>query len=95
MFEEEGVIVKRGIWLYDGQVETDIIIKKCSVLYGSGDYQVPPEIQNDQNIENYTILYGTPGKKWIICAGGGQYLTLPEAIERVEQIVGKTVKWLD
>lgn len=43
----ESNVVKKGTFLYDGTVECDLRIVYSKIRYGSGDYEDPPELEND------------------------------------------------
>jgi hypothetical protein len=90
---KEGTIVLRGVWLYARSVETEVVIQKMPVIYGVNDDELPPELSDDQYIENYYIWYGTPGKRGEFRTGGGCELTLEEAKRNVEIAVGQPVRW--
>ena len=85
--------IKTGTWLYDGNIPCEVRIVPHNILYGSGDYEDPPEIGEDQEVDCFYILFHTPfgNPKW---AGGGAVLTLPEAIALVETKV-KGLIWHD
>ncbi len=86
------IAIKRGKCIYSGSTEYEVKIVKWHVLYGTGDYYDPPEIQNDRNVECYYVLYEDLVNKGTFNAGGGGYLSLDEAVSSVEAKV--QVKWL-
>ena len=94
MFADNAPIVKRGRWLYDGVVPCDVRIIRHNVLYGSGDYEDPPEIADDREVECYYVEFHTPVGKpdWV---GGGAALSVAEAVSIAESKLGATLKWID
>ena len=55
--EETKELVKKGTFLYDGSVITDIQIIKTNIRYGSGDYEDEPEWRDDVEGEFYNIEF--------------------------------------
>ena len=53
-------IVKRGSWLYDGSVPSALVIVRGDVFYGTGDYEDPPEICDDRDVEAFQVWFETP-----------------------------------
>jgi len=78
--------VKMGVWLYDGAVQTDVRIVSLAMTYGSGDYQDPPEVQEDQDIPSFAIEWGSPGEPGIFRSREINFPTLEAAILHVENI---------
>lgn len=56
-------VVKSGIWKYTDLIECEIRIVKWDILYGTGDYEDPPELCDDREIDCYYIFYESPAKK--------------------------------
>jgi hypothetical protein len=90
-------IVKTGTCLYDGQVECDLKIVYSPIRYGTGDYEDPPEIENDQEVDTYYLWYGSTIERNQFSAGGGGFSSLPEAMAAAERApgIGSTVRWHD
>lgn len=88
-------IVKEGTFLYDDCVECDICIVYCAVRYGSGDYEDPPEIENDVDVNTYYLWFGSTTERGRYNAGGGGYSSLAEAMENAESRpgFGSSVRW--
>jgi hypothetical protein len=57
---DEVRIMKVGEWLYDGMVPCEVVITREDIFPGSGDYEDPPEIANDRNIQCVQIWYENP-----------------------------------
>jgi hypothetical protein len=92
MFEGSEV-VKEGVWLYDGTVACGVTIAKHHVWYGTGDYEDPPEICDDREVECYYIWYESLVEPGRFSTGGGVFSTLAEAMECVERWTNGTVRW--
>ena len=84
--------VQFGTWLYAGSVPCEVKIVRHHTLYGSGDYEDPPEIADDREVECFYILFHTPvgHPQWV---GGGAALSLAEAVSVAENKLGSTVTW--
>ena len=84
--------VKRGIWLYAGSVACEVRIVRWDILYGSGDYEDPPEIAEDRPLECYYLLIHTPAgsPEWEIHEAT---FSLSEAIAKAESLLGIELTW--
>ncbi len=85
---DERKIRKRAVLLYGGVREYRAIILESDILHGSGDYEDPPEIADDQSIPCYHIWFQNLIDPGNYCAGGGEYPTLAEAMRKLESLVG-------
>ena len=96
-FRPNDEVAKAGTYLYDGTVICDVRIVRSMIYYGSGDYEDPPEIADDQERETFYIQYGSTIERGNYSAGGGAYPTLCEAVAAVENApgFGKSVRWND
>jgi len=97
MLEPGEIVVMKGTFLYDGTVECDIRIVFSPICYGSGDYEDPEELREDQQVDNYYIQYGSTTNRDTFGGRVGCYPSLEEATaEAVEgSAIGPTIKWLD
>lgn len=88
-------VVARGTFLYDDTVECDICIVYSSTRYGRGDYQDPPEIADDIEVDTYYLWFGSTTERNRFNAGGGGYSSLQEAKKNAEERpgFGATVQW--
>ena len=43
--------------IYDDSTEYEVRIVKWHILYGTGDYDDPIELRDDNNIECYYVFY--------------------------------------
>src|SRR5258708_419736 len=64
---------RRGIWLYDGHIECRVEIWQRDERPGTGDYEDPPELADDQPGECYEVLYEPAGGGRMGQAGGGDF----------------------
>lgn len=89
------IIVKQGTLLYDRTVECDIRIAQSPICYGTGDYEDPPEIQNDVERPTFYIQYGSTTQRDSYNTDGGGYPSLAEAVAATEAQpgTGKTIRW--
>jgi hypothetical protein len=92
---DNGKVVCNGLWYYDKTFKTGVAIQKMPIIYGSGDYEDPSEIQNDREIENYYIWFATSGSLIDFKNGAGYKLSLEEAKIEAERLVGQTIEWID
>jgi hypothetical protein len=78
-------------------VECDVQIVYSPIRYGSGDYEDPPEIENDQEIDTYYIEYGSTTARGEFKTGGGGCSSLEEAMDAVQRApgIGSSVRWTD
>ncbi|NFT06667.1 hypothetical protein FDF26_06230 [Clostridium botulinum] len=94
MFENAEVVLK-GTWLYDGCITCHIRIIKWHTLYGSGDYEDPPEISDDKEIECYYVIFESIIDKGKIASSRGGFLTLSEAITEAEEVTYQKINWAE
>ena len=78
----DGEVIKRGEFLYDGAVQTDVRIVAHATTYGSGDYEDPPEMQYDRDIPSFAIEWGSPGERGVFRSGVPNFSTLPATSHR-------------
>jgi len=88
-------IVKEGTFVYDGRIQCDVRIVHSPIRYGSGDYEDPPEIENDLEQDTFYIHYGSTTERGVFNAGGGGYPSLAEAMAAAEAApgIGSTIRW--
>ena len=77
-------IVKRTKGLYGGVREYEIIFVESDILYGTGDYEDPPEIADNQSVVCYYCGFENLIKKGDFNSWRGGYLTLDEAEKAIE-----------
>ena len=83
--------MKQGTWLYDGLVPSIVCIYRGDIVYGPGDYEDPPEIQDDCHCECYCVEYRCKGNG--ASADGIVFLTLAAAVAKVESVLGDKLTW--
>lgn len=88
-------MIRRGTWLYDGSVRREVRIIRQSTLYGSGDYEDPPDIADDRDCECFGVLFETATGGPPRFAGGGQFKSLEDATQHVEELLVGGVEWYD
>lgn len=90
-------VVKNGTFLYDGTVTCDVRIVRSRMRPGSGDWQDPPELADDQYGEFFQVQYGSTTARGHFHAMGGGGASLQEAIAVAESApgIGNTVQWID
>jgi hypothetical protein len=91
---EETQPTRAGVWLYAGEVPCEVRIVRHHTLYGTGDYEDPPEVACDREIDCFYVLYHTPVGEpaWV---GGGVALSLEEAVSLAERMLGSSLQWSD
>lgn len=87
-----GPVVLHGSWLYGGKLPREVRIVQHDTLYGSGDAADTAEIAEDREVECYYVEYQTSvgQPQWV---GGGGYLSITEAKQAVEKLLGKSLTW--
>jgi len=90
-------IVKEGTFLYDEQVPCRLLIVHSKVQYGTGDYQDPPELANDQDCDAFYIKFSSTTDVNHFNSGSGPFSSLSEAMTYAEAApgLGHTVRWID
>lgn len=90
-------VIKNGTFLYDGTVLCDLRIVRSEMRSGSGDYEDPPELANDQYGEFFYVQYGSTTERGNFNSSGVSCATLEDAIALAESApgIGNTVKWID
>ena len=91
MIDPSWPILKHGTWLYAKHVPCTVRILHGDIIYGSGDYEDPPDLREDRPCECFYIVYQYQGDN---CPShGGVFLTLAEAVAKVEGVVGESLCW--
>lgn len=91
--EEKREIIKKGTFLYDGSVLTDIQIIKTNIRYGSGDYEDEPEYRDDIEGIFYNIEFGSTIERGKFVSGSFSHESLNEALLEAERATNHTVNW--
>ncbi len=90
-------VVKKGVFIYAGEVECDIRIIRSPIQYGTGDWEDPPDAQNDQIRETFYVQFGSTTQRGLFNAGGGAYSSMEAAMAgaRTAPGIGLSIRWLD
>ena len=86
-------IIKKGTFLYDGSVTTDIQIVRTNIRYGTGDYEDEPECRDDIEGEFYNIEFGSTTERGKFVSGSLSHTSLEDAILEAEKATNFTVNW--
>ena len=76
-------------------VECDLRIVYSKIRYASGDYEDPPELENDLIQDAFYLEYGSTTKRGVYNVGGGSFQSIEDAMKQAESAVGfgHIVKW--
>jgi hypothetical protein len=85
--------VRIGTWLYDHAVPCAVRIMRRPFRPGSGDYEDPAEIREDQPGACFEIEYFSPTEPDRILAGGRYFADLEAAVAAVSAATQGTVRW--
>ena len=85
------IVVRRGTYLYDNQVECDVRIVYSHIRYGSGDPVDPPE--SDEPRDSYYVQYGDVMNRGAFVGGAGCFDTLDDAVRHAERLM-QGLRWL-
>jgi hypothetical protein len=91
---ENPEVALEGTWIYDESILCNVRIIKSNIFYGSGDYEDPPEIRDDEEIECFYIEFESMTQKGNFCSSRGGYLTLSEAISEAERVTNQKINWI-
>ena len=87
-------IIKNGTWLYDNTVPSKIAIEYRDKAFGSGDYEDPSEIREDQTGEFFYIIYYSPTEINRILSEVGPFNSVIEAEAHCVNTTNGTINWL-
>lgn len=90
--EIQGRIKKTAVLLYGGISEYKAYICSSSIMHGTGDYEDGSEIAEDKEINCFALYFSDLRDKNVICALGGEYERIEDAIRAVENYEG-FLKW--
>lgn len=90
-------VVKTGTFLYDDTILCDVRIVYSTFLPGSGDWEDPPELADDQVGEFFYVQWGSTTMRGVFNGGSGGGNSIQEAVAAAESMpgVGRTIVWLD
>ena len=97
LFDSNETVVKTGTFLYDDTVLCDVRIVYSTISPGSGDWEDPPQLADDQVGDFFGVQWGSTTSRGIFNAGSGGGDSIQEAIAAAESMpgVGRTIVWLD
>lgn len=88
-------IMKKGILLYDNVLEYSVIIIESDILYGTGDFEDPPEIAEDRKCLCYYVWCDSPCNRNEFRSGWDNgFLSVQEAMKAIEKVPYFS-KWID
>ncbi|MCP3887439.1 MAG: hypothetical protein GY702_01000 [Desulfobulbaceae bacterium] len=90
---EKKEIIKKGTFLYDGSVVTDIQINKTNIRYGTGDYEDESEYRDDVEGEFYNVEFGSTTERGKFVSSSLSHTSLKDAIAEAEKATNYTVTW--
>jgi len=90
---EKKEIIKKGTFLYDGSVVTDIQIVKTNMRYGTGDYEDEPEYRDDVEGEFYNIEFGSTTERGKFVSGSLSHTSFEDVLTEAEKATNYTVTW--
>lgn len=84
--ENKFKIMKQGILRYNNIHEYGVIIAESDILFGTGDYEDPPEIAEDRKCTCYYVWCDSPNNRDQFCTGlFTAFLSVEEAIKAIEK----------
>ena len=90
-------VVRRGTFLYAGEVVCHVRIVRSSTRFGSGDYEDPPEVRDDREEQCFYVEYTGSGTPDRFSNATVWFDTAEDAARFVSAWpgVGHTVRWTD
>jgi hypothetical protein len=89
-------VIKEGTWLYDRQILTGVRIVSCSMRWGTGDSEDPPEIRDDLKVAGFDVQWASPTSPEEYPSHASTcFATLEAAVEYAEGVAWTkgTLKW--
>ncbi|OJV62808.1 MAG: hypothetical protein BGO41_09320 [Clostridiales bacterium 38-18] len=83
--------VLEGTWKYDNAKLCNLRIVKENTIYGTGDYEDPPEIREDIELECYYVEYESMVEKNRYCTRSQAYMSVADAIKGEEVILNQKI----
>ena len=90
---DDETVVKRGTFLYGGEVTCDVRIVRRPFRPGTGDLEDSPEVALDQPGAWFEVQFGSTTERGRFSSGAGGGSSLEDAMEIVERSVDG-VTWL-
>ena len=78
-------------------MDVSVNVPHTPVRYGSGNYEDPPETQNDVEQDTFYVEYGSTTERGVFNSGGSGYPSLADAMAQAESVpdIGSTIRWKD
>ncbi len=77
-------VIKEGVWLYAGDVLTDVRIVAHPITYGSGDWEDADDIQDDRPEPSFAVEWGSPGERGVFRSAVLNFSDADAAIRHVQ-----------
>jgi hypothetical protein len=91
--DADGEVVKTGTWLYANEIPCDVRIVRTEGRPGSGDYEDPPELREDQPGAWFRVDFAAAGERGSFSVGGGYWPALDVAMREAERVVPGPIRW--
>jgi|SRR6188768_3406606 len=88
-----GDVVLEGSWLYDGSVQSRVVVHASDIAFGSGDCEDPTEVSDDRDEHCFYVGWFDPTDPTCLTSEVGPFKTLRDAIAHVEQSTGGSIRW--
>lgn len=81
-----------GSWMYAGSVPIAVRLFRSDMLWGTGDYEDPPEWRDDRQVECYYLEFEMLGEqRW---GSRSSFMSIEGVEEYGRQELGGTVTWI-
>ena len=84
-------LVAVGKWLYDNTVECAVHIVQRDIAYGSGDYEDPIEVREDQEGIFYYLKFSNPADPAELRGESGAFNSIEVAKKAAEEMCSSLV----
>lgn len=84
-------LIAVGKWLYDNSVECAVHIVQRDIGYGTGDYQDPIEVREDQEGTFYYLKFSNPANPAEFSGGSGYFHSIEAAKKAAEEMCSSLV----
>ena len=81
-------IKRTAVLRYGGISEYKAYVCSSKTLHGTGDYEDSAEIAEDKQIDCFEVCFSDLNDKNTVCAGGGEFERIEDAIAAVEKYDG-------
>ncbi len=91
--EIQNKIKRTAVLLYGGISEYKAYVCSSKVLHGTGDHEDGSDVVKDKNVDCFAVYFSDLRDENNICAGGGEFERIEDAIAAVENNAG-FLKWI-